>query len=86
MKKLISVVVPCIGLVACNPAELFLAEEVVHEAEVAIEAVEEDLAQPVKPVYTPQVKPAPVRYVYANQRQYPSRKERNPQRIPNHGC
>lgn len=86
--KLISLIIiaPCLGLISCTPAEVEMAEVVIHEAEVAEEAIEADMLKPVKPAYSPQVKPVPVKYVQANQRQYPSRKERNPQRIPNHGC
>jgi len=80
------IIAPCLGLISCTLAEVEMAEVIIHEAEVAEEAIEADMLRPVKPAYTPQVRPTPVKYVEANQRQYPSRRERNPSRIPNHGC
>ena len=58
--KLINLLIigTCQVLTGCNPASLFLAEEVLHETEVAVEAVERDLEGASAPQQPPTQLPA----------------------------
>jgi len=70
---------------ACTPQEAFIAQEVLHEASVAEQAIENDLRGASAPAPQPQnnnwtappPRPSQVQFKYANQRQYPPRHEKN---------